>query len=147
MCRTLPKPLLKATVLSGRSAVSNRFLAQSIRALCRNSMGVIFTSRAKTLAKWRALMLARPAMRSMLKASSRCSSTWFCTRVIGVSWGATAAISGLNCAWPPWRFMTTNNTLATSWATFLPWSSATTASARSMPAVTPPDVMRLRSWT
>ncbi|MNE73249.1 hypothetical protein D3C80_1692480 [compost metagenome] len=85
MCRTLPKPLLKATVLSGNSLVSSRFLAQSMRALCRNSIGVMSTSRANTLAKCRGLMLARLAMRSMLKDSSRCSSTWFCTRVIGVS--------------------------------------------------------------
>ncbi|MOA54670.1 hypothetical protein D3C78_1783320 [compost metagenome] len=66
MCRTLPKPLLKATVFCGNSVVSSRFLAQSIRALCRNSIGVMFTSRANTLAKWRGLMLASPAMDSML---------------------------------------------------------------------------------
>jgi hypothetical protein len=51
-----------------------------------------------------------------------------------------AASWALNCAWPPGRLTNSTSQRATSSATRGPRSSSTSASARSMPAVTPADV-------
>lgn len=98
------------------------------------------TSRVNNRAKWRLLSPATPASVSTLRSSARCSSTWRWAQAMGVSSRATSASSGLNWAWPPWRFMATSNTLATSTAILRPWSSARIARAMSMPAVMPPEV-------
>ena len=58
-----------------------------------------------------------------------------------------ATTYGLNCDCPPWRLATTTRRFATARETALPWSSPTMASARSIPAVTPAEVIRSPSLT
>ncbi len=62
----------------------------------------------------------------------------------GPAWARSWA---LNWAWPPGRRANTTSQRATSWATAEPWSASTRARARSIPAVTPAEVHRSRSWT
>jgi hypothetical protein len=53
----------------------------------------------------------------------------------------------LNCDWPPGRRRNITSSRATACAASRPWSSSTSASARSIPAVTPADVHTFPSWT
>ena len=92
-------------------------------------------------AKWRSLMCgALRRARRPTRSASRLSVIHACSSRSGARAAACACSPALNCAWPPGRRTKSTSLRATSSARAGPRSSSTSASARSMPAVTPAEV-------
>lgn len=102
--------------------------------------GVTPVSAWKARAKCRGDSAARAARASTLRSAPGCSVIQCCTSRSGSRRAVCAASCALNCAWFPGRRRKTTRCRAMDRASSRPWSSSTSASARSMPAVTPAEV-------
>ena len=91
-------------------------------------------------AKLRPLMAVRAARLATERSSSRWSGIHASSSRSGARAAGGDASCTLNCAWPPGRWTNSTSRRATARAASAPWSSSTSLSDRSMPAVTPADV-------
>ncbi len=117
--------------------VSSSRRAASTRVRSTNRLGDSPTSALKTRVKWRTLMAAAAANAGTRWSPPGALSTSVCT-VRTVERSARGTHTGdANCVCPPGRCRNMTNQRATVCATSTPRSSWTSASERSMPAVTP----------
>lgn len=98
-------------------------------------------------AKWRGESRARAARASTDRSPPGCSVIQCWTARNGSRRAVWAVSWALNWAWFPGLRRKTTRCRATVSATSRPWSSSTSASARSIPAVTPAEVAGLPSRT
>jgi len=103
------------------------------------------TSAAKARANWRGDKLARLASVCTDRSAPGLSAIHCCTSRSGSRLAIWAASWVLNWAWLPGRRRNTTSSLAMRSAASRPRSSSTSASAMSMPAVTPAEVMTFPS--
>src|SRR5262245_50227189 len=147
MISALLNPHCAATASTPIVDSSRRRRAASTRARSTKRAGVIPTSNVNTRAKLRMLMAARRASDATERSAAGCSPIHAWRSRIG-SWSAVCAIScALYCDWPPGLLRNMTSSRATARATARPKSCSTSASARSIPAVTPADVKTRPSRT
>ena len=98
------------------------------------------TSRRNARAKLRGLMNARSASAGTERSAVRLSAIQAWRSRSGSRSAGCHDGRALNCAWSPGRRRKSTSQRAASRATAAPRSSSTSASARSIPAVTPAEV-------
>jgi hypothetical protein len=140
MDSALPKPHSSAISSIGWEDSSSLRRAASTRTCKTKRAGVTPICSAKTRAKLRGLILACAAIRSTVRCSRRLFSSQTCKSRIGARSEACSESEALNCDWLPGRRRKTTRARATSSASSGPQSSSTSASDKSIPAVTPAEV-------
>ncbi len=111
--------------------------AASRRVRSTKRLGLSPTSAVKTRVKWRTLMAAAAASvgRRWSPPGADSTSVWTARTVERSARGTHTGEA--NWVWPPGRCRNMTSQRATVWATSAPRSSWTSASERSIPAVTP----------